>query len=620
MPDSDDPRERLVLLVVRLRAASDSERSAIVEQLLPLFRENSIPVAVRMAAAARAIESLPDTADAISGVVRAVTAGIPPSRGLERLRHLQNLTEKADSLDAIIAQRERKVKMSCPRCGVRLSREEMAKHLWHEHRLTLVNGKTRSRGRAVDAIRRAYAAVGDPALFDHAADVGGEAAVRVWTAETASEEESLMLCRAARERGAGLCPECFGEVSPRVPELPPLAVAHGRVAGDGYAARAGSVLSPRMSATLAAAFVLLTLGGCVHFVLGVILATITYGFILYLFTPRSSPDDDAIDAAWRKLVHRLADRNDAARFLARLCLTSIGRGDPMERANTLIRIISRARANPAELELLAMALTLQMDDSGRFGRDRAAGIAELVAPAFRGEHPTDYAEFVLGAYFRVPRETTERERLRILLHASAFAAGLLPRDIIELCDAAPHVAEAMRLAPHHLAMLYGVWTHRTARAWAPVGEAKTVFELTATARTTAGKLLTNESGLLLMCETPPDVETELGPVLITASGVSVGGAVTLDPASDVRIESGGRELIFGKHMLKLSRVLPAKFADKLKAWLRFRAEVLAVYPAMYLRSESRPQPRVLAPFAVRCPACGAECLPVVGAVGREVRS
>jgi hypothetical protein len=620
MSDSGDPRERLVQLVVRLRAAPDAERPAIVEQLLPLFTESRIPLAVRMAAAARAIESLPDTVQAIRGVARAITAGLSQSRALHRLRHLQHLTEKAAALDTLVELRERKVKMGCPRCGVRLPRAEMAKHLWHEHGLTLVKGKTRSRVGAVDAIRREYATAGDPALFDRAAEIGGESAVRAWAAGTASEDEALPLCRAAREHGAGLCPACFAEVPPHVSELPPLAVAHGRVAGDGYVATATSAFSPRMSATLAAAFVLLAVGGFVHFALGVVFAAAAYSLLFFIRTPRTSPDDRAIDAAWRKLASRLADRRDAARFLTRLCLTSIGQGDPMERANTLIRIISRARDNPAERQLLAVALTLQMDDAGRYGRDRSAGIAELVAPAFGREQPTDFAEFVLAAYFRVPRETSERERLRILLHAAAFTADLTPQDVLDLCDAAPHIAEAMRLPAHHLALLYGVWVHRTARPWATVGEARSVFGLATTERTTAGKLLTHEQGLLLMCDTHPDVEAELGPVLITAGGVSVGGVVTLDPAADVHIQNDGRELIFGKHTLKLSRAIPATFATELKAWLRFRAEVLAVYPAMYLRNESRPLSRLLASFAASCPACGTKCLPLVGAVGRVLPS
>lgn len=620
MPPPEDPRERLAQLVVRLRAAPEAERPALVEQLLPLLARKRVPLAVRLAAAARAIESLPDTVHDIRGVVRAVTAGLRPSRALHRLRHLQHLTGKSDALDSVVTRRERKVKMGCPRCGVRLPRAEMAKHLWHAHGLSLVKGRTRGRAREVDAIRRQYAAAGDPALFDRAEEVGGEPALRAWAAETASEEESLPLGRAAGERGAGLCPACFAEVPPGAPELPPpLALAHGRLAGDGHEATAAGAFSPRAGATLAAAVVLVLVGGLVHFRIGLLLAAFAYGVTLVVRTPSASADERAVDAAWRKLAPRLLDRRAAARFLTRLCLTSVGRGDPMERADALNGLIARARDNPAERQLLAAAEALRVDDGARYGRDRAAGIAELVAPAFRGERPADFADAALGAYFRAPHDPAERGRLRVLLHAGAFAAGLTPRDLLDLCGAAPHVADAMRLPPHHLALLYGVWVDGTRHPWARVGEARTVFDLTANAPTTAGRLLAHEPGLLLACDTPPEVEAEWGPVLITAGGVSLGGMTVLDPAAEVRGTGRGRELIFGRHVLRPGRAVPAEFAEELKAWLRFRAKVVAAYPERYLRGVAPASPRLLAPFVARCPACGAECLPAVGAVGRALR-
>lgn len=621
MTPPDDPRAAIARLVVRLRAAADADRPAVVGLMLPLLADMNVPLAVRFAAAARAIDALPDTPAAVRAVVRAVTAGLTPARALHRLRHLQHLTEQGHALDALVAAREAKVRSSCPRCAARLSRAEMAKHLWHRHGLALVNGKTRTRGRAVEAVRREHAATGDPALFDRAADLGGEPAVRAWAAETASEEESLPICAAARERGAGVCPKCFADVVPGVPDLPPpLAVAHGRIAGDGFVATAPGAFPARVTATLAAAAVLVAVTALVHVALGFVLAIGAYFATLLRRLPRTPADDRAIDAAWRELAPKSIDRRDAARFLTRLCVTSVGRGDPLERANALQRLIARARADPAERRLLAVALALEMDDGGRFGRDRAAGIADLVATAFRGEHPADFAEHVLAAYAAVPREPGERARLRVLLYAGAFGAGLAPRDAIDLCDAAPHVASAMRLPPHHVALLYGVWVNRTARPWASAGDAQTVFELAATSPATAALLLADAPGVLLVCGTPPGVEAELGPVLVTTVGVSVGGAVTPDPAADVRVEDGGRELVFGTRRFRLDRAIPEGFAGEVKAWLRFRAGAMAAYPATYLHARPPPVSRLLVPFAVRCAACGTECAPVVGAVAKVLRA
>ncbi len=620
MTPSDDPRAVIAQLVVRLRAAAEADRPAIVARLLPLLSNTRVPLAVRFAAAARAIDALPDTPNGVRAVVRAITAGLSPARALHRLRHLQHLTEQGQTLDAIVEVREAKVKMSCPRCSMRLPRAAMAKHLWHEHGLALVNGKTHTRAREVESLRREYATTGDPTLFDRAAEIGGEPAVRAWAAETASAEESLPVCTAARERGASVCPACFADVPPGVPEMPPpLTVARGRIAGEGFVATAPGLSPARVTATLVAAGVLVAVTLFVHVALGFVLAIVAYFATLLYRLPRTPAEDRAIDAAWRKLAPKLADRHDAARFLMRLCVTSVGRGDPLERANVLQQIIARARAHPAELQLLAVALTLEMDDGGRFGRDRAAGIAELVALAFRGEKPADFAEYVLAAYSAFPREPGEWARLRIRLYSAAFAAGLAPLDVIDLCDAAPHIAEAMQLPPHHVALLYGVWVHRVAQPWASVGESQTVFQLTATSPATAAKLLAGAPGVLLVCETHPDVAAELGPVLIMSVGVSLGGVVTPDPAAEVRVEVGGRVLVFAKQQFRLDRAIPEEFASELKAWLRFRAEGMAAYPAMYLNEQTQGASRLLVPFVVRCAACGTECLPVLGAVARPLR-
>jgi hypothetical protein len=493
----------------------------------------------------------------------------------------------------------------------------MAKHLWHEHGLVLVRGKTRNRARMVDAIRREYAALGDPALFDNAVAIGGEAAVGVWAADTASEEEALPICADAGARGASVCPVCFGFVPPAVPEVPPLAVAGGRLAGDGFVAVA-PVARPRVTATIAAAVVLVAVTVFVHVSLGFVCAIVAYFVALLASWPRGAPEDRAVDAAWRKLAPRLADRRDAARFLARLCVTSAGRGDPFERANTLQRVIARARDNPAERQLLAPALALQVDDAAKFGRDRAAGIADLVAMAFRGEQPADFAEFVLTAC--ASGDVGERARLRVRLYAAAFAAGLSPHAVIDLCGAAPQLAGAMRLPPFQVALLYGVWVHSANPPWAPLGGAQTVFELTATSPATAARLLSQVPGLLLVCATPPNVLAELGPVLVTAGGVSVGGTVVSDPAADVRVETGGLELVFGKKQFRLTRAVPEEFAEVLKAWLKFRAEVFAAYPAAYLPTERPPESDLLAPFVARCPECGTECTPIVGAIARPLRA
>ncbi|MBY0456433.1 MAG: hypothetical protein K2V38_03790, partial [Gemmataceae bacterium] len=617
-PAAEDPQTAIVRLVVRLRAAHPAARDELVRQLLPLLASGRVPIAVRYGAAARALEALPDTSQAIRGVVKALTGRIPLSRGLVRLRHLQNLTEKSDALDTLIERRERKVKMSCPRCAVTLPRAGMAKHLWHEHGLMLVRGKTRSPARLAESLRRAFATSGDPAILDQAQHLAGERALGAIAAGVSNREEAAPLLADARARGVGLCPGCFAGVEPRVRELPPpLALAEGRVAGDGFVATAPALAAPRVRATLVAGLVLLAFALVVPVVAAFALSGVAYALGRVLFRPRHTPDDLALDAAWRKLAPRLIDRRDAGRFLVRLCITSAGRGDPFERANALNALVARARANPKELQLLAVALALKVDDGGRFGRDVAAGFAELIGPAFRGDRPAAFAEHALGLYFRAERDPGELARLRVLLLAEAFAAELAPRELLDLCEVAPNAARAIRLSPNHVALLYGLWASRASKNWKSVGPARTVFDLAASAPTTAARLLAREPGLALACDTDREVAGEFGPVLVSLSGVSLGGRLVADPATEVRLTDRSRRLVWGPHELWLGRGFPAELPDELRAWLVFRAEVLAGYPAQFLRADA-PTVRLLKGFARRCPGCGVRCVPVAGAVSRAL--
>jgi hypothetical protein len=290
----------------------------------------------------------------------------------------------------------------------------------------------------------------------------------------------------------------------------------------------------------------------------------------------------------------------------------------MERANILPLLVQRARSQPDELPLWAAAQTLQIADSTHYGRDGPEGLAKLVARALRGDRSTAFAEYVLAAYLSQPRPAGEWERLRILLLAAAFAADLSPRDVLEFAAAAPHLAQAFTWPPHHLAMLYGIWTNQTARPWQRIDDAQTVFELAERSPSRAGRFLLEEPGLLLVCSTPPELEETLGPLLVTLGGVRLGQETLPEPSSAVQIVNNGGELIFGSNRHRLSRPLPGDFANVIKGWLRFRSIVLSEYPTVYWNDEVRSASRLLAPFVVECGECGTRCLPVVGTIARRV--
>lgn len=651
-------------LTARVAGAADpAERAGLMARLLPLLSDPAVPTTAKVHAAAEVIRTGPDTLEAVRPVARALTRRLGPLRGLDRLRRLQNQLETSDALDALIDRREQRVKMDCPRCGVRLPRVAMVKHLWHEHGLTLDHGKVRPVAGDADEAKD------DPAALDQTVSFQGTDGLRAWIAAAdAPAEDTAPLRALAEEHRAGLCPGCFAEVPAPVPPLPaPLTLENGRLAGDGYVVAVGGadwfrtvavrspshpILSgldrrrafgPRGAAALTAFPVLL---GAVLAAFLVpprvippflvvcwlmVAAAVTYGVMWYTCKPLPHPDDQAVDTGWDVLARRLVERENTARFLTRLCLASLGRGDPVERAGLLHQIVERAAEAAPEsddyLQLLAAARVLQVEDGGRFGRDRVAGVAELAAAGFLGTLPADYAEHVVGCFLARNSEANDRARLRVLLLGAAFDAQLRPRDIIDLWTAAPHLRQAMAVEPvHRLGLLHGVWAMRNTRRWERVAPADTAFELARSAPLVSGRVLAEFPDLLLMHRPEGDFAGEIGPVLVCSRGVFVGGHLVADLEAAIEIEKlgrfgGGYELVFGRHRVKLTRRPPDDFPDLLRGWLKFRSTVLLPLIDGYLQpGQPDTTARLLTPFSRKCRRCGVVSAVAIGAIGRAVPS
>lgn len=663
------PAGRRVFLewVARVRGPIPESVLALIK---PLLSDRKIPPSVRVSAAARVLRSVPDRLEAVRPVTRALTARLSPARGLERLRQLQHQIETCDTLDTLIERREQRVKMDCPRCGLRLPRVAMVKHLWHEHALFLEQGKVRSPRRVLEAVEAALAASRDTTLLDRASVLANPQAMRAWVAASdPPADDTAALREMAAEHDAGLCPACLTELPRAVAPFPlPLVLADGRLAGDGYTVEVGgaewlrtlAISGPRhvirsgadrrrgvgprgaaalaalplvLAAVLAAALIPVRLirpfpvVGCV-----VLFAFVTYGLVWLLRKPLPPPDARAIDAAWSVLARRFLGRDGSPRFLTRLCRTSYGIGNPVERVGvvnlTLERAASEAKESDEWMQLLAAARVLQIEDAARLGRDRVAGIAALAAATFRGELSTDYAEAVAECVLnRTPApEAGDRARLRVLLLAAAFDAGLKPRDLIDLWTVAPNLRAAMALEPlHRLALFAGVWHLRNSRRWERIAPADTVFELCRVSPNLSGRVLPDYPDLLLYHRPDPAIESQLGPVLVCGRGVMVGGVMVADPDADVRVVKlgrfgGGYDLAFGPHRLRLTRKPPDDFAETLRGWLHFRATVLLPYIDGYLEPGSREvYERLLAPFCRRCRSCGTVSAVSVGTIGTQIR-
>jgi hypothetical protein len=196
--------------------------------------------------------------------------------------------------------------------------------------------------------------------------------------------------------------------------------------------------------------------------------------------------------------------------------------------------------------------------------------------------------------------------------------------LIDLWAVAPNLRRAMIVEPlHRLALLQGVWAMRPARRWERIASADSVYDLCRIAPHVSGRILADYPDLLLYHRPDPDTEAQLGPVLVCARGVAVGGRMLADPDAEVRIVKAGRfgggfELIFGPHRLALDHKPVGEFAEMLREWLRFRAWALLPLLDNYLAPGSpEVAKRVLGPFERRCPKCGTMSAIAVGKVGLQ---
>lgn len=647
----------------------------LIERILPLLSDDTILSTVRVAAAARVLRALPDKAAAVKPVVAALTAGLPVLDALDRLRQVQHQIEKSRALDAVIDRRERRVKLDCPRCGARLRRVGMVKHLWHAHGLILEHGVVRGPDRRLEDLKEAHAESRDTTLLDRAAFLAGPADMRAWVAASdPPADDTAPLLAAASERRAGLCPACFAEVPEPVPPLPPPLVLTGRrLSGDGYVVEVGGskwvrtraietptrvipsgrdrvwALGVRGAASLAAGVVVVAALVAARSVpvarvnpvavVGpmILCAAAVYAVVYTRWRIRPSSRETVVDTAWAVLARRLLARrgsDDAgvSRFLTRLCRASVGRGDLHARAGVLKLVEKRARGtaeSAPDVPLLAAATYLQLDDAARLGRDRGAGVAALAAAAFRGELPFDYAEAVAECFSATDPEPAagERARVRVLLIAAAFEAGLKPRDLTDAWAVAPHLRRAMAVEPlHRLGLLHGVWRMRGGRRWERVGRAESVFDLCRTAPLISGRLLADLPDLLLCSRSTAAADEDPGPVSVCARGVAFGGVLVGDPDAEVGVTKvgrfgGGYVLTFGRERVPLNRRPPDDFADTLRKWLRFRTAVLLPHIDSHLeRGPAAVAARVMRPFTRTCANCGAVSAVAAGMVGKPLRT
>ena len=142
--------------------------------------------------------------------------------------------------------------------------------------------------------------------------------------------------------------------------------------------------------------------------------------------------DRATDHAWKILVPRLLhpeNRRADAAFLAGLAVASRGIGEADNREEQLRNTIATLRKDHVGIPYLTPLSVLRIADAVAADNDDLPLIASEVGDSFDAALPLDHAEGAVKELRGDPVDRTRRARLRVLILARAFAAGLEAEDL-----------------------------------------------------------------------------------------------------------------------------------------------------------------------------------------------
>lgn len=679
--DADRARAAGYLLGKLLSRGSNGQRFALEvaallapplpEELLPhltdLLEVPGYPTRLRITVAARVINSVPASAPEVGRVIEALRKKVSPGRALNRLRRLAAIVPPLGSLTRALADLDAGTVAPCPRCGARLSAEALGSHLWERHRLLLEKGHVREPWDVIGQWVTAFGRTNKPEYLDRSCDLaqaldptGGLSRVhRLLLLGGADDEEAHALLRAeAAGQNATLCPHCYALI-PLPTQARPTAVlvGAGRVDGGGFRVELtdrymftnlvaetpdGSVFSgPEPGRTLThrgavllflvplvgAAFVfaflppLLKLAPIIP-VAGLLLTAI----IAYLAVALTWPDADdspdrAVDHAWTVLVPRLLRRpvrRSTAAFLAGLAAATRGHGSPEDREDQVRDAISELSKDQVGLPYLTPLVTLQIEDAVRAGADDLPRIADHVGECFDGTYSLDHAERLVKDLRGDPADRTRRARLRVLILARAFGAGLEAEDLRMLGQASPTLGTAYASEDRDgLARLRLLWLYRPERLWQRVGSATTVFDLARYPSLAENYLRQRPDLLLFQASGGTD---GAAPILVCEEGVVYRESVITDPDVFLKVRArtlvrgGGFELTIGETVYKF-REDPTLLARRIKGWAQFLFDEFLPRARLLTRRRSEHGDRLIVDKMVKCTECRRIFLGLTGEIG-----
>jgi hypothetical protein len=618
------------------------ERSILIA-VCSLLSDRRLSPEVTVATAAALVQTTGKEGPSAAKVFQSLVEGWGNSRGIERLRWLEQRIGFSATLNAIRSQLEDRQRLSCPRCKIEMRRPGMIEHLWNEHRLVLDGRRVREPWSAIEHWVNDLVGAAPPekpellarcrALAQKTDGEEGLARLNRWLLARGlgdNETRQALLAEAAALH-VSLCPHCFGRV-PVPLQTPPrsLNVWHGRISAFGYRIEVGDRgLFTRLEIETPTATPrrgpepekVLTYSGAMLFIAGppVLLATLlSLGLVVPTLPPlipvllllmgsvvaawyvkvtsrqKRSALDRAVDYAWEEVASRLHEagfsREDSA-FAAALAWTSLGRGQPGVRAKMLDRLVTltdnAVASGNVPLEHLADLRRLAIDDAAAEGRDPVPLVVAEMTECVEGKRPLSYVERLLAGWESDWWTNANLARTRVLICDRAFEAGCEVATLREAGQAAPTFGAVLETEdPDGLARLRLLWSLRSRRPWDRCGPSQTVFDV-AEQPELASHL--EEYPDLLLLQEPPDgqlpvQEGDQLPVVICGRGVVFQGTLfeTMPKMLEV-VELGGvLDRGFDVVLDKKSFWLrrdPEKLTERLERWFRFFFQEFAPHVA-----------------------------------------
>jgi hypothetical protein len=641
--------------------------ATLIDDLVELAQQSRFPSRLRLAVAARLIRSVPENSPQISRLIESFRTKVSPRRAIRRLRRLAALLPDEQQVRDALAVAEAGPSAPCPRCGARLAADEMVRHLWEKHRLLMENGRVREPWDLIGQWLSEYSRSNRSEFLDRSCDLAqaldpanGLARVhRLLLIGGSDDDEARALLRAeALEQNASLCPNCYALAPLPIQATPtPVVVGSGRVDGGGYRVDLADrylytgllVETPqiklfsgpdpgraltRRGATLLFLVPVLVLA-CVFAVMpkllgmapaipvgGLLLAAAVIYLGISVSWPKTGDQSNrAVDHAWTLMVPRMIQyelRRPSAAFVAGLAEASRDRGDAESREEPLQKAIAAFRRERSSIPYITPLSLLQVTDLTQRGGDDLPAMAKEVGDSFDGALPLDHADRLLRELRGDPKDRTRRARLRVLVLARAFAAGLEAEDLRIIGQVCPVLGSSYASEDRDgIARLKLLWLYRPHRLWQRIGSATTVFDLARYPRL-AENYLRQRPDLLLFQASGGSEESAA--ILVCEEGVVYRDLIITDPRTPMKVRArslvrgGGFELTIDDRVFRF-REDPTLLARRLKGWAEFLFNEFLPRARILARRRAEIGDRLLMQKATTCPECKRTFAGLVGEIG-----